>query len=51
MATAAVLNELRKTVPKWESDRLMHRDIEAAVGFIRSGQIISVVEQICGQLI
>jgi histidine ammonia-lyase len=31
-----VYHHFRETVPFWEYDRLMHRDIEAAVDFIRS---------------
>jgi len=50
-ATSAVLSELRRKVPKWEADRLMHKDMELAVDMIRSGQIQKAAEKVCGELL
>ena len=49
-ATAAVRNLVRRTIPFWDEDRLMHQDIEAATALIQSGAIVQAAEAVCGPL-
>ncbi|HDR04529.1 MAG TPA: histidine ammonia-lyase [Candidatus Marinimicrobia bacterium] len=50
LKSSPIIEELyhhfRETVPFWEYDRLMHRDIEAAVKFIRSNLLFHLVKEI-----
>ena len=49
-ATKAVHDLVRKRIPFWEEDRLMHRDIDTARSLIRQGQVVEAAESICGPL-
>lgn len=48
--TAAVLKLVRSRIPFLDEDRLMHKDINMAKNIVRSGQIISECENICGNI-
>lgn len=48
--TAAVHEMVRKEIPFWSEDRLMHSDIEAARALIRTGRLVQEAEQVCGPL-
>ncbi len=44
-ATARLYERVRRDIPFWDKDRLMHADIEKAVALIRSGIVVHTVEQ------
>ncbi len=48
--TAAVRDLVRTSIPFWQEDRLMHRDIEAARELIHAGQVVQAAEAVCGAL-
>ena len=49
-STAAVRKLVRRTIPFWDEDRLMHCDIDAAKAIIRSGRVVEAAEAVCGPL-
>lgn len=48
--TQAALSLVRKSVPTWSEDRLMHKDIEIALDLIKSEKLVDIVEAECGPL-
>jgi histidine ammonia-lyase len=48
--TAAILDYVRSTIPFWNEDRLMAKDITSAKEMVRSGEIVNTAEKICGPL-
>jgi len=48
--TERVLQLVRASIPHWDHDRLMHVDLVKAREYIRSGQIVRVVEEIIGKM-
>ena len=48
--TAAVRDAVRRRIPFWQEDRLMHRDIEMARELICTGQVVQAAEAVCGSL-
>jgi histidine ammonia-lyase len=49
-ATAAVLNEIRTVADGPGSDRFLSPEIEAVVGLVRSGAVLSSAESVTGPL-
>jgi histidine ammonia-lyase len=49
-ASAAALAAIRQEVPFLEADRLLKRDVDAAVELVRSGALIDAVEAAVGPL-
>ncbi len=48
-AGQTVYDLIRTTIPPYEADTPMQQRIEAVVEFIRSGQVVAVVEQVIGR--
>ncbi|GIX47835.1 MAG: histidine ammonia-lyase [Candidatus Tectimicrobiota bacterium] len=49
-ATAAVRDLVRRHLPFWQEDRLLHRDLEVARQLVASGQAVQAAEAVCGPL-
>jgi len=49
-ATAAALTAIREAIPFLEGDRALKRDIDAAVGLVRSRALVEAVEHAVGPL-
>jgi histidine ammonia-lyase len=49
-ATNRVLQLVRAGIPHWDHDRLMHVDLLKAREYIRSGQIVRIVEDVIGKM-
>ena len=48
--TGAILEIVRAKIPFWKNDRQIYKDMNLAKEIIRSNQLISVTENICGKL-
>ena len=48
--TAAVHQVVRKRIPFWSEDRLLHSDIDAARTLVRTGRLVQEAERVCGPL-
>ncbi len=48
--TGAILELVRSSIPFWRNDRQIYKDMNLAKEIIRSGQLISLTEKICGKL-
>ena len=50
-ATGTILELVRSKIPFWKDDRQIYKDMNLAKEIIRSGQLISVTEKICGKIL
>jgi histidine ammonia-lyase len=48
--TGSILEIVRSKIPFWKDDRQIYKDINIAKEIIRSGELISVAEKLCGPL-
>ena len=48
--TKAAYEVIRKVVPHLEKDRILSEDIKRVLGLIRSGEILTAVEEAVGAL-
>jgi len=48
--TGAILEIVRSKIPFWKDDRQIYKDMRLAQEIVRSGQLASVTEKICGNL-
>ncbi len=48
--TGSILEVVRSEIPFWKDDRQIYKDMNIAKSIVQSGQLISIVEDICGPL-
>ncbi|MGD9899440.1 MAG: histidine ammonia-lyase [Calditrichaceae bacterium] len=48
--TLEILDLVRSKIAHWKEDRLIHKDIDAAREFIQSGDVVSYMEKVTGEL-
>ena len=49
--TSALLKMVRKQIPFWDEDRLMHKDINICKDFIHSGRLLNECEKVAGNIL